>query len=333
MQGQRPFLITPGEPAGIGAEITLKSWLAGERDICAIESSSRLKILAQHLNLDILIEPISDLIHFDASNNKLQVLEIDWPAIPIAGFPNSLNSPVVIDSISKAVELCRSSAAAGMITNPIQKSSLYEVGFTFPGHTEFLASQAEVDIGGPMMMLACDTLRVVPLTIHIPITKVSASISITSIINAAKLLNTNLKHFFGIVNPHIAVCGLNPHAGESGTIGQEDFTIIKPAIEKLQADGINATGPYPADTLFYDAARARYDAVLGMYHDQVLIPIKTLDFFGGVNITMGLDFIRTSPDHGTALDIAGTGVALPDSLISAINMARRMAATAANGVV
>ena len=176
-----------------------------------------------------------------------------------------------------------------------------------------------------MMMLASDMLRVVPLTIHIPLNKVAESISKQSIVAAAKLLDASLKQYFCLSEPRIAITGLNPHAGENGTIGREDHDIIQPAITALQQSGFNVSGPHPADTLFHEEARKSYDAVLGMYHDQVLIPLKTFDFFGGVNITLGLDFIRTSPDHGTGLDIAGSGTARPDSLIAAINMVRKMA--------
>jgi 4-hydroxythreonine-4-phosphate dehydrogenase len=328
MSNHRPFVITPGEPAGIGAEITLKSWLAGQRDICILECPHRLQRIAENLGLDIAFQPLDHIDEFTPQHDKLQVLPLHWPATPLAGSPDSQNGQVVIDAISAATDYCQSTAAAGMVTNPIQKSTLYEAGFAFPGHTEFLASKAKIDAGGPMMMLACDALRVVPLTIHVPLAAVPTMISSTAIVTAATLLSKNLQRFFGIDDPHIAICGLNPHAGENGTIGQEDRDIIMPAIADLQAAGVTATGPYPADTLFHEAARARYDAVLGMYHDQVLIPIKTLDFFGGVNITLGLDFIRTSPDHGTGLDIAGTGTARPDSLIAAINMARKMAVAA-----
>ena len=230
-----------------------------------------------------------------------------------------------------AAEFCRDGSAAGMVTNPIQKATLYEAGFSYHGHTEFLASLASVDRGGPMMMLASNELRVVPLTIHIPVRDVANSISNQSIVTAAQLLDASLKRFFGLSTPRIAIAGLNPHAGENGNIGREDQDIIQPAITDLQQSGFKVTGPYSADTLFHEEARKSYDAVIGMYHDQVLIPLKTLDFFSGVNITLGLDFIRTSPDHGTGLDIAGSGTARPDSLVAAINMARKMASVAMTG--
>ena len=245
--------------------------------------------------------------------------------MPIAGYPDTVNAPVIIDAIRQAVLWSQSGEAAGVVTNPIQKSCLYKAGFSFPGHTEYLSSLATTMPGGPLMMLACDQLRVVPATVHIPLSKVSNSITTGLIIEKCTLMHSCLQTNFGIDYPRIAICGLNPHAGEEGRMGEEDGKTIVPAIHQLVSAGINATGPHPADTLFHAEARENYDAVLGMYHDQVLIPLKTLDFFGGVNITLGLDFVRTSPDHGTGLTIAGSGVARADSLIAAINMARRLA--------
>ena len=328
MPVRRPFIVTPGEPAGIGAEITVKSWCAGHRDICVIEAPNRIAKIAAALGTPIAIKIITHPDQFDADQNALHIMPIDWPVPPIAGSSDSRNGQVVIDAITTASRFCRSGAASGMVTNPIQKSSLYNAGFSYPGHTEFLASLGHVDTGGPMMMLACDDLKVVPLTIHIPISAVAGSLSKDMIIAAGHLLDTSLKRFFAMTAPRIAVAGLNPHAGENSSLGSEDHEIIQPAITSLQQSDINITGPHPADTLFHVEARKNYDVVLGMYHDQVLIPIKTLDFFGGVNITLGLDFIRTSPDHGTGLDIAGSGTARPDSLMAAIKMARKMAAAA-----
>jgi len=328
MPDSRPLIVTPGEPAGIGAEIAIKSWCAGHRDICVIEAPDRMAEIAATLGTPIAIKTITHPDQFNADQDVLHIMPIDWPVPPIAGSPDSRNGQVVVDAITTAAKFCRSGAASGMVTNPIQKSSLYDAGFGYPGHTEFLASLGQVDAGGPMMMLACDDLKVVPLTIHIPISAVAGSLSQDIIIAAGHLLDASLKRYFAITAPRIAVTGLNPHAGENGSIGTEDQDIIQPAITRLQQTGINITGPHPADTLFHAEARKTYDAVLGMYHDQVLIPLKTLDFFGGVNITLGLDFIRTSPDHGTGLDIAGSGTARPDSLIAAIKMARKMAAAA-----
>ena len=235
------------------------------------------------------------------------------------------NAPAVIDAIRAAAAFAQQGRASAIVTNPIHKSVLIEAGFEHPGHTEFLGSLAPERDGAPVMMLACDALRVVPLTVHIALRDVAGMLNSADIIAKGRLLAEALRDFFGVDNPRIAVCGLNPHAGENGQFGDEDSRIIAPAISALQNDGIDAFGPLSADTLFHAEARKTYDAVLGMYHDQVLIPIKTLDFDGGVNVTLGLDFIRTSPDHGTALDIAGTGMARPDSMTSAIRLAADMA--------
>ena len=325
MLSSLPLILTPGEPAGIGAEITIKSWQAGQRDICVIESPNRMADLAAKLGISLSICTITHPDQFTASDESLHVIPIDWPVTPVFGLPNHRNGKVVVDAISTAAAFCRNGSAAGMVTNPIQKATLYKAGFKYPGHTEFLASVASVEPGGPMMMLASNKLRVVPLTTHIPFQEVPNSISKESIITAVQLLDANLKRFFGLSNPRIAIAGLNPHAGENGNIGREDQDIIQPAITNLQQSGFEVTGPFPSDTLFHPEARKSYDAVIGMYHDQVLIPIKTIDFFGSVNVTLGLNFIRTSPDHGTGLDIAGSGNARPDSLMAAINLARKMA--------
>ena len=325
MLSHLPLIVTPGDPAGIGAEITVKSWHAGYRDICMIDSPDRVANIADKLCTPLTIKTINHPRDFRAGRDVFHIIPIEWPVSPVAGSPDSRNGQVVINAISTAVQLCRANAAAAIVTNPIQKSTLYEAGFNYPGHTEFLASFGDVDIGGPMMMLACEDLKVVPLTVHLPITEVASNLSKEAIIAAVHLLDANLKKFFSIATPKIAVTGLNPHAGENGAIGREDYDIIQPAINCLQNSGIYVSGPHSADTLFHAEARKTYDVVLGMYHDQVLIPIKTLDFFGGVNITLGLDFIRTSPDHGTGMNIAGSGLARPDSFIAAIKMASKMA--------
>jgi len=326
MSSSLPLIVTPGEPAGIGAEITIRSWYCGQRDICVIESPTRLADLAIQLGIPLSIRAITHPDQFTAGDESLHVIAIDWPAAPVFGSPDHRNGQIIIDSICNAAAFCRDGSAAGMVTNPIHKATLYDAGFAYPGHTEFLASMASTDPGGPMMMLASDKLRVVPLTIHIPVKDVPNSISKQSIVTAAQLLDASLKRFFGLSAPRIAIAGLNPHAGENGNIGREDQDIIQPAITDLQQSELKVAGPFPADTLFHEEARKSYDAVIGMYHDQVLIPLKTIDFFGSVNVTLGLDFIRTSPDHGTGLDIAGSGTARPDSLVAAMDMARKMAA-------
>jgi 4-hydroxythreonine-4-phosphate dehydrogenase len=212
---------------------------------------------------------------------------------------------------------------AGLVTNPIQKKTLQDAGFRHPGHTEYLAELAGgVDVA---MMLACPELRVVPVTIHLSLAEAVRTLDSVKIVRAGHLAAAGLKSLFGIDHPRVVVAGLNPHAGEQGSMGDEEARVIAPAIEVLKRDGIDVRGPAPADTLFHAAARATYDAALCMYHDQALIPIKTVDFAGGVNVTLGLPYVRTSPDHGTALDIAGTGRADPASLIAALRMADDMA--------
>ena len=317
-----PIIITPGEPAGIGAEISLKAWQAGMKNICLMGDPDHITRTAQSLGIKANFYEINTPSLYKPDTSALAIIPLSWKKMPIAGHPDPVNAPVVIDAIRQAVLWSQSGTAAGVVTNPIQKSCLNEAGFGFPGHTEYLSSLATTMPGGPLMMLACDKLRVVPATVHIPLKEVSNSISTDLIIKKCTLMHHCLQANFGIQYPRIAICGLNPHAGEDGQMGEEDITVIVPAIHQLVSSGINATGPHPADTLFHTEARETYDAVLGMYHDQVLIPLKTIDFFGGVNITFGLDFVRTSPDHGTGLDIAGSGVARADSIIAAINMAK-----------
>jgi 4-hydroxythreonine-4-phosphate dehydrogenase len=234
------------------------------------------------------------------------------------------NAPAVVDAIRVAVRLANAGEAAAVVTNPIQKSVLYAAGFGFPGHTEFLQ-----DLAGPghrsTMMLASALLRVVPVSIHESLARAVAGISSDRIVEVATAAHAGLRQDFGIERPRLAVAGLNPHAGEAGSMGREEIEIIAPAVEALKANGIDADGPYPPDTMFTARARRGYDAAICMYHDQALIPLKTLDVDGGVNVTMGLPFVRTSPDHGTALNIAGKGLADPGSLVSAIRMAAAMA--------
>lgn len=328
---QAPVIVTPGDPAGIGAEITLKAWQQGCHDFVILEDPKRLATLAFDLGIDIKIVTLTQIDTYAFDKNALQVIPITWVNTPQPGKPDTANAPTVIQAIEDVARLLQSGKAAAMVTNPIAKATLYATGFFYPGHTEFLGSLCTPVKGTPMMMLACEMLRVVPLTVHVPLVDVPTQITSTAIINACRLLAKNLQHYENIAAPHIAVCGLNPHAGEQNTMGTEDTNIIAPAIATLCAENINVTGPHPADTLFHTEARAKYDAVLGMYHDQVLIPLKTLDFYGGVNITLGLDFIRTSPDHGTGFDIAGQGIARPDSLIAAIKKARQMATYRVSG--
>lgn len=320
-----PLVVTPGEPAGVGAEIALKAWRReGTPLFFLIDDPDRVRRLANHSGLDIPVSVIDrPAAAKDAFSTGMPVLACQGLLDTKPGSPDPSTAAAVIGAIRDAVAMTISGDAAAVVTNPIQKNTLHQAGFAHPGHTEFLADLA----GGirSVMMLASPELRVVPITIHEPISRVPELLTQDLIIQTARITAASLKADFGIAAPRLAVAGLNPHAGESGSIGTEDMTVIAPAIERLRADGIHVEGPIAADSMFHAAARQRYDAALCMYHDQALIPIKTLDFWGGVNVTIGLPFVRTSPDHGTALDLAGTGKANEASLIAALHMARAIA--------
>jgi len=321
-----PIALTMGEPAGIGGEIALKAWRSrdtGSGSFFVIDDPSRLGSLASQLELDVPIVEIAS--PRDATSifaHALPVLPLSLPTPVRDGVPDAQNAPVVIDAIELAAKLCLSGEASAMVTNPIHKATLTGTGFAHPGHTEFLGALAGAK---PTMMLAVTGLRVVPVTVHLRLADVPNHLTKAAIVEAGLAIAQALRSDFGIEEPRLAVAALNPHAGESGTLGGEEATIIAPAVAALQSKGIQVFGPAPADTLFHEAARARFDAALCMYHDQALIPLKTLDFAHGVNITLGLPFVRTSPDHGTALDIAGAGRADPSSLIAALRMAGKIA--------
>jgi len=324
----RPLAVTMGEPAGIGTEITLKAWLRRSESthpFFLLDDFERVCDINQSLNLNASIQRIEtpdDAIGM--YGEALPVLHHPLRGTAVHGQPSPQTATSVITSIENAVEFSVKGEAAGVVTNPIQKSVLYQSGFEFPGHTEFLG-----ELGGgntqPVMMLACEGLRVVPVTVHISLVQAISDLSSEIIVQQAKMTHAALQRDFGIMNPRLAIAGLNPHAGEEGAMGGEEETIIIPAINSLKALGMDVSGPYPPDTLFTERTRARYDAAICMYHDQALIPIKTLDFEGGVNVTLGLPFIRTSPDHGTALEIAGQGKANPQSLLAALKVAGEMA--------
>ena len=318
----RRIVVTAGEPAGIGAEMLIKA-AAGMGELITIDDPKRLEALARQAPEPITIRPIT--MPNDSSpipKGQLGVMPIEWDAEVSFGKPSPKNAPKVIEAIDMAVAMVKAGMAAAVVTNPIQKSTLHEAGFPYAGHTEYLA---ELDGGADVvMMLANKDLRVVPLTIHVPLREVAPLITGDRIATTARIMHHALKEHWGISAPRIAVTGLNPHAGESGLLGDEEATIIAPAIAELQSEGLDIKGPFPADSLFFSTHRQDYDAILAMYHDQALIPIKTLDFHHSVNITLGLSFIRTSPDHGTALDQAGQFTARPDSLIAAIEMARNL---------
>jgi 4-hydroxythreonine-4-phosphate dehydrogenase len=324
-----PLLLTMGEPAGIGGEIALKAWLRRGEGIpvfALIDDPERLRALARTFGLDVPMAAIAAPREADAAFARaLPVLAQTLPAPAIPGKPSAATAAAVIGAIERAARLALAGEAAAIVTNPIQKKPLYEAGFAHPGHTEFLGALAELD-APPAMMLASDELRVVPVTIHRPLAEVPGALSTAEIVRVGRIAAAALSRDFGIARPRLAVAGLNPHAGEAGALGGEDAAVVAPAVAELRRAGVDATGPLAADTMFHAAARARYDAALCMYHDQALIPIKTLAFDRAVNVTLGLPFIRTSPDHGTALDIAGKGVASPESLIAALKLAAAMAA-------
>ncbi len=322
---QRRLIVTPGEPAGIGAEILVDAVFQGAKDLITIDDPERLKAVsrAQQTPINIsVIDRVEDANSLEA--DVLAVLPMTWANDPVAGTPSSENAPQIIDAITQATTLAKTGHVRGIVTCPIQKSTLYSAGFSDPGHTEYLGRLDAPD-AVPVMMLANQQIRVVPLTVHEPIAMISSLITVEMIIQKTRILDMALRRDLGISNPHIIVAGLNPHAGEGGAIGHEEIETIIPAVQVLKGEGINISGPVSADTLFHDDRHQDYDAVLAMYHDQALIPVKTLDFHGSVNVTIGLSFIRTSPDHGTALDHAGKGTANSSSLIAAINMANQMA--------
>ncbi len=331
-----PVALTMGEPAGIGGEIALKAWLARRLKrvppFFVIDDPDRLATLAARLGLTVPIRPVAEPeAALAAYSEALPVLAEALPQAVEPGQPNPANGSTVIAAVERAVALTRAGRAAALVTNPIHKKSLYDAGFRYPGHTEFLAALA--DAPAPVMMLAVPGLRVVPVTIHLPLAAALARLDRAAIVHCGRVTAAALTRDFGVAEPRLAVAALNPHAGEDGGLGQEERTVIAPAIAELRASGIKASGPAPADTLFHPRARARYDAALCMYHDQALIPLKTIDFEHGVNVTLGLPFVRTSPDHGTAFDIAGSGTASPESLIAALRMAGEMAARRAGGAL
>lgn len=313
----KPIILTCGEPAGIGFEIAEKAF----RELRGV---APFALIADRTHVPMPVEEIASLSDFNPASEALPLLHHDFDGKVASGEPDRKNAKSVIDVIARAVQLAMSDAASAICTLPIHKKALKDgANFAFPGHTELLAHLAEVD--QVVMMLACDALRVVPATVHIALADVPAALNKDGLKETIRITSADLERNFGVSGPRIAVAGLNPHAGEGGTMGTEDRDVIAPALDELREEGFDVTGPLPADTMFHPEARARYDVAICMYHDQALIPIKTLDFSGGVNCTLGLPFIRTSPDHGTAFDIAGQGKADPSSLIAALTLADQMA--------
>ncbi len=318
----RLLALTMGDPAGIGGELTLRAWLA-RRAFVVLDDPERLAGIARDLGLDVPIRIVESIGEAAAVfGDALPVLPVRLAAPAVAGRADPANAAAVITSIERATRLALSGEAAAVVTNPIHKASLYGAGFAYPGHTEFLAALTGAPL--PVMMLASPELRVVPVTVHVSLRDMLALLTTERILAVARVTAAALRQHWGIAAPRLAIAGLNPHAGEDGTMGTEEKTIIGPAIAQLRAEGMDVSGPWAADSLFTPAARAGYDVALGMYHDQALIPLKTLDMHRGVNVTLGLPIIRTSPDHGTAFGIAGQGVADPSSLIAAIDLAAEL---------
>ena len=325
--------LTQGDPAGVGPDISLAAWLRrAEFGLCPfifVGDPEVLRVRAHMLGLNVPVEEATPETASTVFNRALPVLPVPAGTVVAAGKPHVATARGTMTAIEKAVELAFSGRVGGVVTNPISKAILYDGGFKFPGHTEFLADLASKSTGKtflPVMMLAGPKLRAVPVTIHIPLKDVPLALTEDLVYETCRVAADDLKHRFGIDYPRLAVAGLNPHAGESGAIGTEDRDIIHPAISRLRADGIDAFGPLPADTMFHDDARMRYDLAVCMYHDQALIPAKALGFDESVNVTLGLPFIRTSPDHGTAFGLAGQGVARETSLVCALKLAADLAA-------
>jgi len=316
-----PIALTCGEPAGVGPELAVAAR-------AALGDSLPLFWIGdpRHLPKGTAIAEIHDPMQAAAvPGDVLPVLSHRFATRSQPGQPAAANARGVIEVIERAVALVQAGKAGGVCTAPIHKKALKDgAGFAFPGHTEFLAHLAGVD--RVVMMLASPLLRVVPVTIHIPLCDVPSALTADLLEDTLRITEAGLRRDFGIAAPRLAVAGLNPHAGEGGAMGHEEIDLISPVVAKLRAEGMAVTGPASADTMFHARARAGYDVAVCMYHDQALIPIKTLDFDGGVNVTLGLPFVRTSPDHGTAFDIAGQGIAKPDSLIAALKLAAEMAA-------
>jgi 4-hydroxythreonine-4-phosphate dehydrogenase len=336
VHGEPPLAVTMGDPAGIGLDITLLAWLARMSEalpaFVLVGDADRLRERARQLNIAVPIETVPDFV------SGREAFARTLPVLPVAGAA-SWPGPIVA-AIDAAAAAAAEGRVLGMVTNPITKSALDRADLAYPGHTEYLAHIAQRLFGGPrprpVMMLAADELKVVPATVHVPLTAVAGLLGPDMLRQTIAITAAALREDFGIAQPRLAVTGLNPHAGEGGLIGGEEREVIAPVVAAMVAAGVAVTGPHAADTLFHAEARRSYDAVIAMYHDQALIPLKTLAFERGVNVTLGLPFVRTSPDHGTAFAIAGTGQARPGSFIAALGLAaeigrRRWAARGGRG--
>ena len=330
-----PLALTLGEPAGIGPDLTIHLWRRRAElrlpPFYLIGQSEFIKRRAHLLGVDIAVSAVTPSQAIECFQRALPIVPLDTAITAIPASPDASSAPAAIESIRRAVADVLAGHAAAIVTNPVAKNVLYRSGFAEPGHTEFLAKLAQEATGNatrPVMMLWSPELAVVPVTIHLPLKDVATQLTSELITDTGRIAARDLTRRFGISRPRLAIAGLNPHAGEEGALGAEDSAIVAPAVKRLQDEGIDAVGPMPADTMFHARARAAYDVALCMYHDQALIPIKTLAFDHAVNVTLGLPFVRTSPDHGTAFDIAGKGTADPSSLIAALTLAARLSATA-----
>ena len=330
-----PLALTLGEPAGIGPDITFAAWRRraelGLPPFYLLADPAFVARRAERIAPDTPVAVVKPAAATAAFATALPVVDIAVPVSAEPGRPDQSSAPAALAAIRRAVADVCAGAAAAVVTNPVAKNVLYRSGFPEPGHTEYLGKLAEEATGvaaHPVMMLWSPELAVVPVTIHLALKDVIARLSESLVFETGRIVARDLRERFGIARPRLAIAGLNPHAGEDGALGDEDLTVVRPAVDRLKAEGIDARGPLPADSLFHQAARASYDVALAMYHDQALIPIKTLAFDHAVNVTLGLPFVRTSPDHGTAFDIAGTGRADPASLIAALQLAARLSSRA-----
>jgi 4-hydroxythreonine-4-phosphate dehydrogenase len=328
-----PLALTLGEPAGIGPDLALDVWRRREAlalpPFYLVAEPDYVAARARALGISAPVRRVAPREAAATFASALPVVPLDLAITAEPGRPDATSAPAAIAAIRRAVADVLAGEASAVVTNPVAKNVLYRSGFAEPGHTEFLARLATEATGHalhPVMMLWSPELAVVPVTIHLPLAEVPGRLDRDLVITTGHIVARDLRERFGVARPRLAIAGLNPHAGEDGALGSEDLAVVKPAVDALRAAGIDARGPLPADTMFHAAARASYDAALAMYHDQALIPIKTLAFDHAVNVTLGLPFVRTSPDHGTAFDIAGTGKADPSSLIAALRLAARLAA-------
>lgn len=320
-----PLAVALGDPSGIGPEVTAKAWVARE-----VQRLPPFFAVGDARSIEAVwrgpVERISDPSHAaHVFGTALPVIQIEDAGEITPGTPNQEGARCALASLEMAVGITRSGAASGLVTGPVSKINLYQIGFTHPGQTEFVAERCGIASANAVMMLAGPSLRVVPATTHVPLADVREKLSVDLLVFKGRATAKGLKRDFGIDSPRLAFAGFNPHAGESGALGREEIDIIAPAVEQLRAEGIDAVGPMASDAMFHKRARATYDAALCCYHDQALIPLKTLHFDDGVNITLGLPIVRTSPDHGTAFDIAGKGQAEPGAMIAAIHMAANAA--------